>query len=93
MVNFYGTTFTGGTSDGGTAFRVSPEGAIETLHSSHAQRAYFACLRLARGSDDNFYGTTGSSGAQGHGIVFSDRCRRQLQRREPGDWPPQPQFQ
>src|SRR5437879_2495301 len=31
--NFYGTTFTGGTSDGGTAFRVSPEGALEILHS------------------------------------------------------------
>jgi len=49
----------------------------------HAQRAVLACLRTGAGSDDNFFmARQGSSAPKPRGCL-SDRCRRQLQRREP----------
>lgn len=78
--NFYGTTFEGGTTfygtnAGGTIFRISSTGAFTTIYNFCSQNS---CLDgeapgapLVLGSDGNFYGTTGSSGAnyQG-GTVF-----------------------
>jgi uncharacterized repeat protein (TIGR03803 family) len=55
--NFYGTTRSGGTHDlsGGTAFRITPAGALTTLHNfvNHPGQ-------LIAGSDGHFYGATES---------------------------------
>jgi uncharacterized repeat protein (TIGR03803 family) len=73
--NFYGVTQTGavmnsacGSGDGscGTVFKVTPAGTLTILHQFCSQAA---CADgwdpswLIRGGDGNFYGTTGSGGA------------------------------
>jgi uncharacterized repeat protein (TIGR03803 family) len=76
--NFYGTTNAGGAYREGTVFRFTPATAEETvLHSFSGDGGILGStdggspLRgLIEGSDGNFYGTTGSGGAQGAGTVF-----------------------
>jgi uncharacterized repeat protein (TIGR03803 family) len=74
--NFYGTTFYGGAFEPkGTVFRISPRGILTTLYSFCAQQS--TCpdgsnpgAGLALATDGNFYGTTGSGGANGAGTIF-----------------------
>ena len=80
--NFYGTTLEGGANTGcslgagtcGTVFKITPGGALTTLHSFCAQAGCadggnpYAGLVQAR--DGNFYGTTFERGANGYGTVF-----------------------
>jgi uncharacterized repeat protein (TIGR03803 family) len=64
--DFYGTTVSGGSSDGGTVFKITAGGSLTTLHS------FCAKARCADGSnpwgplvqatDGNFYGTTAGGG-------------------------------
>ena len=69
--NFYGTTYSGGTNDWGTVFRVTTAGSFTNLY-------FFTGLYdggepaagLALGNDGNFYGTTYSGGSNGVGVVF-----------------------
>jgi uncharacterized repeat protein (TIGR03803 family) len=70
--NFYGTTFSGGASNAGTVFQVTPTGAFTILHTfagGHADGAY-PFGGLIQGTDGNFYGTTYSGGASNAGTVF-----------------------
>ncbi|GEM_PF-190851 len=69
--NFYGTTYSGGSSGNGTVFRVAPDGAFATLVSfdgfddgAHPQSA------LAQGKDGGLYGTTTSGGPGNSGTIF-----------------------
>jgi len=57
--NFYGTTEVGGTADGegGTVFKMTPNGTLTTLASFTSASAFPTALTL--GPDGNFYGTTG----------------------------------
>jgi uncharacterized repeat protein (TIGR03803 family) len=70
--NFYGTTFSGGVSNEGTVFQVTPTGVLTILHTflgGTADGAYpFA--GLIQGTDGNFYGTTSQGGASNSGTVF-----------------------
>jgi uncharacterized repeat protein (TIGR03803 family) len=70
--NFYGTTFAGGENefqgnDGGTVFKITPDGMLTTVYSFCAQancadgEGSFAGLVL--GTDGNLYGTTRDGGA------------------------------
>jgi uncharacterized repeat protein (TIGR03803 family) len=70
--NYYGTTFFGGENefhgnDGGTVFKITPDGTPTTVYSFCAQdncadgEGPFAGLVL--GTDGNFYGTTRDGGA------------------------------
>jgi uncharacterized repeat protein (TIGR03803 family) len=70
----YGVTTTGGASNGGTIFAVTPEGRFETLYSFCKGPN---CLDgqqpnpvLVEGHDRNIYGTTLAGGGHGHGVVF-----------------------
>ena len=63
----------------GTIFKITPTGAITTLHRfsipnggpSVNYDGYTPAPRLAEGSDGNFYGTTSSGGTAGNsGMVF-----------------------
>jgi uncharacterized repeat protein (TIGR03803 family) len=57
--NFYGTTQWGGTSNLGTVFQITSNGALTTLYSfTGASDGAYPEAALARGSDGNFYGTT-----------------------------------
>src|SRR5208282_2859865 len=65
--NFYGTTSSGGASNFGTVFKITPAGALTTLYSFCSQPkctdGYTPEGSLVQGSDGNFYGTTDSGGA------------------------------
>jgi uncharacterized repeat protein (TIGR03803 family) len=71
--NFYGTNSGGGAFEGGTVFKLTPGGTLTTLYSFCAQDPTI-CIDgagpqgLTQGTDGNFYGTTFSGGANGHGI-------------------------
>ncbi len=73
--NFYGTTPLGGANSCfggagcGTIFKVTPGGALTTLHTFCSQSGctdgYWPYGGLVQGSDGNFYGTTEYGGASG----------------------------
>jgi uncharacterized repeat protein (TIGR03803 family) len=71
--NLYGTTFYGGTKGDGTVFKITPGGALTTLHSFCSESG---CTdgsnpeaALVQGTDGNLYGTT-EGGAHTLGSVF-----------------------
>jgi uncharacterized repeat protein (TIGR03803 family) len=64
--NFYGTAEGGGANDGGTVFKITPEGTLTTLYSFCSQSG---CADgggpdagLVQAADGNFYGTTMEGG-------------------------------
>jgi uncharacterized repeat protein (TIGR03803 family) len=68
--NFYGTTFSGGTNDLGSVFKISPGGALTPLHSFSFIDGETPTAGLVQSTDGNFYGTTFSGGSNDHGTVF-----------------------
>lgn len=67
--NYYGSTFTGGTYDEGTIFKITTAGKITYLHSfnpstDNADAPYYP---LTLGSDGNFYGVGDSYASGGYG--------------------------
>lgn len=80
--NYYGTTWGGGSgacatylgTGCGTVFKITPTGALTTLHSFCTQPncidgvAPWAGLVLA--TDGNFYGTAELGGANNYGVIF-----------------------
>jgi len=75
--NFYGTTVYGGGSGAGTVFKITPSGALNTLHSfTGGSDGGTPWAGLVQGSDGNFYGTTTYGGntslnnGRGLGTVF-----------------------
>jgi uncharacterized repeat protein (TIGR03803 family) len=75
--NLYGTTTEGGGSSSyGTAFRISPAGALSTLYSFSNQADGYLPNGLVQATNGNFFGTTYTGGAnvcgiQGCGTVFA----------------------
>jgi uncharacterized repeat protein (TIGR03803 family) len=81
--NFYGTTSQGGTNgalcndDGcGTVFKITPSGALTTLHSFDGTDGYESFAALIQDTDGDFYGTAYGGGASnacsgGCGTIFS----------------------
>ena len=72
--NFYGTTESGGASDFGTVFKVTPGGGLTTLveftgTSGTAPGAY-PRAGLVDGGDGYFYGTTYGGGSSSYGTIF-----------------------
>jgi uncharacterized repeat protein (TIGR03803 family) len=72
--NFYGTTYNGGINNYGTVFKMSPSGALTTLHTfSFESGGYFPLGGLIEGTDGNFYGTTtvgGATAQEDWGVVY-----------------------
>ncbi len=72
--NFYGTTVSGGTSNSGTVFKITPTGAINTLYNFCAQAfctdGRYPAAPLILGSDGNLYGTARFGGNTEDGTVF-----------------------
>jgi len=69
--NFYGTTYGGGAnSPDGTIFRITPAGALTTVHSFDGTDGANPVGVLIQGMDGNGYGTTVNGGAYGYGTVF-----------------------
>ncbi len=73
--SMWGTSSTGGTSNRGTAFKVSPAGTLTTLASFYGNTNGSTSGQtpnsgLVRAGDGNCYGTTSSGGASNLGTVF-----------------------
>jgi uncharacterized protein (TIGR03437 family) len=66
--NFYGTT-TETSTDGGTIFKVTPSGALTTLHTFNGSDGSFPDY-LVSASDGALYGITSSGGASNAGTFF-----------------------
>jgi len=66
----YGTTLEGGTNSYGTVFRISTNGAFNTLFSFNYTDGGFIYAGLALGTDGAFYGAAFEGGANGDGTVF-----------------------
>ena len=64
--SFYGTTQTGGASNYGTIFKITPSGTLTTLHSFVVGDGSYPNA-LVQATDGNFYGTAGRGGANGYG--------------------------
>lgn len=56
--NFYGTTYRGGAFNWGTIFRMTPSGAVTTLHVFGGVDGASPTSRLIQGPDGALYGTT-----------------------------------
>jgi uncharacterized repeat protein (TIGR03803 family) len=76
--DLYGTTTAGGASNAcagfgcGTVFKITPSGALTTLHSFDLTDGAGPAAPLIQASDGNFYGTTSADGgsAVGGGTIF-----------------------
>ncbi len=65
--NFYGSTNQGGQSGLGSAFEITPQGELTTIHSFCTRASCFPdgtnpTAGLIRGTDGNFYGTASLGG-------------------------------
>ena len=75
--NLYGTTWSGGTIGWGTVFKITPQGALTSLHNfaGSPNDGALPAAALIQGTDGNFYGTTynggnGTTCNSGCGTVF-----------------------
>lgn len=75
--NFYGITEFGGANNTcppyngcGTVFKITPGGALTTLHSFNGIDGSRPYAGLVAATDGNLYGTTEEGGANNHGTVF-----------------------
>ena len=68
--NLYGTTCTGGPSDGGTVFKLDQNGRQTVLHSFSGTDGGCPYAGLLLGLDGSLYGTTSGGGPFAGGVVF-----------------------
>ena len=75
--DLYGTTTTGGATNDGTVFKITPSGTLTTLHSFCAGNSCTniegssPAAALIQAANGDFYGTTVGGGAHNYGTVFS----------------------
>jgi uncharacterized repeat protein (TIGR03803 family) len=69
--NLYGTTPTGGVSNVGTVFKITPAGAETVLFSFDITHGSNPNGGLTLGVDGNFYGTSEHGGTHSYGNIFS----------------------
>jgi uncharacterized repeat protein (TIGR03803 family) len=74
--NFYGTTNAGGLSNSncnsgcGTVFKMTPTGALTTLHLFDSTDGSLPAAIPIQASDGNLYGTTAAGGTPGSGTIY-----------------------
>jgi uncharacterized repeat protein (TIGR03803 family) len=68
--NLHGTTYDGGTNDGGAVFSLSANGELTSLYSFGYSDGAEPEAGLIQVSDGSFYGTTSGGGANDYGTVF-----------------------
>jgi uncharacterized repeat protein (TIGR03803 family) len=71
--SLYGTTSGGGAIGDGTVFKITPSGALTTLHSfaGYPTDGSLPLAGMVQGTDGDFYGTTSAGGTSDVGTIFS----------------------
>ena len=69
--NLYGATPYGGANGYGTVFRITPSGALTTLHNFDFTDGSDTYAGPVQDTNGSLYGTTSGGGANGDGTVFS----------------------
>jgi uncharacterized repeat protein (TIGR03803 family) len=67
---FYGTASAGGFYDGGTIYKIDPDGTFTTVYNFSGPDGLQPGSALIQGTDGNLYGTTFAGGNDGLGTVF-----------------------
>ena len=68
--NLYGTTFSGGSSNDGVVFEITPQGIETVLHAFSGSDGSTPYNGLTIGQLGGLYGTAGFGGAFNQGTVF-----------------------
>ncbi len=68
--NFYGSTWTGGTYQDGTIFKITSSGKLRSLYSFDGTDGANPYAPLVEAPNGNLYGTTYDGGLYGDGTVF-----------------------
>jgi uncharacterized repeat protein (TIGR03803 family) len=69
--NFYGTTYTGGSANWGTVFRMTSAGSVTGLHAfTGGADGKHPLVELIQATDGNLYGTTWLGGKSDGGTIF-----------------------
>jgi uncharacterized repeat protein (TIGR03803 family) len=68
--SLYGTTYGGGAHGDGIVFKITPQGALTTLHSFNGTDGANPVGGLMQATDGNLYGTTTEGGDHGSGRIF-----------------------
>ena len=68
--DMYGTTYEGGANGAGTVFKLTPTGALTTLHSFDTTDGAFPAGSLLLATNGDLYGTTWEGGTDGVGTIF-----------------------
>ena len=72
--NFYGTTSSGGSLDGGVVFKLTPSKVLTVLHNFDAKPGSVdgsvVDAGVIQATDGNFYGVTDAGGTNGFGTVY-----------------------
>jgi uncharacterized repeat protein (TIGR03803 family) len=71
--NFYGTTYSGGTTGGGNVYKITSQGTLTVVFNfgGHAYDPTRPVTQLVQGKDGSFYGTTPNGGStNNYGAVF-----------------------
>ena len=68
--DFYGMSYSGGTSGQGVIFKMAPGGALTTLVNFNSSIGSYPQGSLIQTNDGNFYGMTQSGGNSGYGTAF-----------------------
>ena len=68
--NFYGTTYSGGASNQGTVFEMTPGGTLTTLHNFDGAEGASPWGGLVQGANGYLYGTTIAGGSNTNGTIF-----------------------
>ncbi len=69
--NLWGTTYYGGTNNGGTVFKITPGGTLTTVFPFSSPTYHGSNpVGMVRAGDGNFYGVTNNGGRGGMGVIF-----------------------
>jgi len=68
--DMYGTTYEGGANNVGTIFKLTPAGALTTLHSFDTTDGSLPAGSLLLATNGDLYGTTWEGGTGGLGTIF-----------------------
>lgn len=68
--NIYGTATTGGTSNDGVVYRITPSGKETIVYNFDGVHGSQPWGPLVQGNDGNFYGTTLLGGTSNQGVIF-----------------------